>query len=156
MPDPDHVIAKARQDCLDAGQKLTVKRERILRLLLEPGERLSAYEILDRYKEQFGDSIPAMSVYRMLQFLEEQRLVHKLETTNQYLACVHIHCDHEHNTAQFLICDECQQVKEIMLSKHVVDELTNCVKDSGFTLTNSQIELHGVCADCAKRSVVQK
>jgi Fur family zinc uptake transcriptional regulator len=150
MSDLDTVVAKARSDCSSVGQRLTDKRERVLRILLETGAPLSAYDILERYQKAYGTSMPAMSVYRMLQFLEKNKLVHKLETTNQYLACVHIRCDHEHSSAQFLICDSCQYVKEIVLSKAVVNELGECVSQSGFTLTNSQIELRGLCADCSK------
>ena len=37
-----------------------------------------------------------MSIYRILEFLESQQLVHKLKLTNRYVACVHITCNHEH------------------------------------------------------------
>ena len=54
-----------------------------------------------------------MSVYRILDFLIHEELVHKLETASLYIACAHIACDHQHETPQFLICDRCFTVKEI-------------------------------------------
>lgn len=149
MSELEVVVAKARSDCAQLGQRLTEKREKILRVLLASEAPLSAYDILDQYRAIYGESMPAMSVYRMLQFLEDSQLVHKLETTNQYLPCIHIRCDHEHSAAQFLICDNCQHVQEIALSDSVVKELTDCVKENGFKLTNSQLELHGLCETCA-------
>ena len=76
-------------------------------VLLASATPLSAYEIVDRYKTQFQESLPVMSVYRMLDFLIQEKLVHKLETAGQYMSCAHIACDHQHETPQFLICDRC-------------------------------------------------
>lgn len=144
----DEIIAKARAECDRAGVKLTRKRQNILVLLLQSGLPLSAYEIVDRYREQHGESLPAMSVYRILALLVDNGLVHKLETTNQFLPCAHITCDHEHEIPQFLICDSCHAVAEVGLRKTLIKELHDSVKRTGFELTHQQLELHGTCAKC--------
>lgn len=144
----DDTIARARAECDRAGVKLTTKRQNILILLLQAQSPLSAYEIVDRYREQHHESLPAMSVYRILALLVNNGLVHKLETTNQFLPCAHITCSHEHEIPQFLICDRCHSVAEVGLRKTLISELHDSVKKTGFELTHQQLELHGICAKC--------
>ena len=144
----EQALERASLDCAKAGVRLTDKRKQILNMLLQSVEPLSAYELIERYAEAYGDRLPAMSVYRMLQFLVDNKLVHKLETTNQYLACAHIHCEHEHRLPQFLICDRCHEVEELGLRTELVHELQNSVARSGFSLASQQLELHGVCKNC--------
>lgn len=144
------VIEKARQECAQKGVKLTSKRERILTVLLTAGAPLSAYDIVERYREQYGEVLPAMSVYRILNLLVEHKIAHKLQTTNQFLACAHIACDHDHQVPQFLICDQCHGVEEVGLRKALVKELHESVKKTGFDVANQQLELHGRCSRCQK------
>ena len=108
----------------------------------------AAYELAAQYQAAFGESIPTMSVYRMLDFLVQVKLAHKLDTTNQYLACAHIACDHQHEVPQFLICDQCRSVDEIGVGKALVEQLKQSVERTGFQLKRRQLELHGVCASC--------
>jgi Fur family transcriptional regulator, zinc uptake regulator len=142
------IIEQAKQNCATEGVKLTTKRENILSSIIVAGEAVSAYELADLYKEQFGQTIPAMSVYRILDFLVELSLVHKLTSANKYIACSHISCAHQHEIPQFLICESCQSVTEIGVKNAVLDELKSSVEKTGFKLTNQQLELKGLCADC--------
>ena len=122
-PETDQIIQKSLEACALAGVKLTNKRKNVLIVLLSSVRPLSAYEIFERYKAQFNESVPVMSVYRMLDFLIREKLVHKLETANQYIACAHITCNHQHETPQFLICDNCNIVKEIGIKKNIMAKL---------------------------------
>lgn len=143
-------LQQAEANCRASGTRLTEKRKHILQLLLESGTPLSAYELATRYSEQFEENIPAMSVYRMLDFLVSETLAHKLQSTNKYIACAHITCDHQHEVPQFLICDNCHKVKEIGISKSIVAALDDSVKKAGYVLTQPQIELHCLCAECSR------
>ncbi|HVK99756.1 MAG TPA: transcriptional repressor [Dongiaceae bacterium] len=142
-------LDRAEQNCRATGARLTEKRKHILQLLLQSGTPLSAYELASQYHETLGETIPAMSVYRMLDFLVEETLAHKLNSTNKYIACAHITCDHEHEVPQFLICDRCQSVKEIGISHTIINALDASVKKAGYVLTQPQIELHCLCKACA-------
>lgn len=146
--DLKQVITKARQECALAGVNLTPKRENVLTTLVQAQAPLSAYDIVEQYRHQHGSPLPAMSVYRILDFLVTHRLAHKLETTNQFLACAHIACDHDHAVPQFLICDKCHSVQEVGLRKTLVKELHDSVLKTGFILGKQQLELHGLCAQC--------
>lgn len=140
---------KAQQICAHSGTRFTEKRKLILEQLLNSAVPLSAYEVADAYNKSTDASMPAMSVYRILDFLESEQLVHKLSSTNKYIACSHIACDHVHQVPQFLICKSCQSVKEIAISKTIIDELDVQVSGAGYKLTNSQLELQCLCDACA-------
>lgn len=145
-------VEKASQQCQQMGGRLTEKRKNILLLLLSTQTPLSAYDLVEQYKIRFSDNLPAMSVYRMLNFLQEVKLAHKLETTNQFVACSHIICEHEHEIPQFLICDQCHTVREIGVKKQIIEELSNSIETTGFSLASQQLELHGLCAGCKKQA----
>jgi len=146
----DSVISHAEAQCHAHGTKLTSKRKQVLSVLVKSDKALSAYALTDACKAQFGENIPAMSVYRILSFLEEEGLVHKLSLANKYVACSHISCDHAHGTPQFLICKQCNTVKEITISQSVVDALAQTVQNADFKLISPQMELHCLCQDCAQ------
>lgn len=144
----NNIIHKAEHSCVESGGRLTVKRKNILIALLSADTPQSAYEIADYYKEAFNETIPVMSVYRMLEFLMQESLVHKLSSTNKYVACSHIACNHVHEVPQFLICDQCHHVREVGVKKDIIDALQNSVENANFYLNSPELELHGVCNDC--------
>ena len=144
----DKILLKAKQNCSEQGVKLTTKRENVLLSIIKAGEAVSAYELAEIYREEYGQSIPAMSVYRILDFLVELSLVHKLSSANKYIACSHISCSHTHQLPQFLICENCHAVTEIGINNAVIDELKSSVEKTGFTLTTQQLELQGLCGKC--------
>lgn len=142
------ILDRAQTICRDAGVRLTEKRKRVLQVVIEAKEPLSAYQIADAYREEHGESLSVMSIYRMLNFLKENNLVHRLETTNQYLSCSHITCNHQHEVPQFLICDHCQGVSEVGIRKEIFNELNENIKGTGFQMARQQFEFHGTCDQC--------
>lgn len=148
----DQALQKAHSECSRSGLRLTDKRCNVLKVLLQAREPLSAYDIADHYRSEIGESLSAMSAYRMLDFLLQAGLAHKLETTNQYVACSHITCDHEHQVPQFLICDRCHTVKEVGVRRQLLHELKASIESSGFVLSSQQLELHGLCQRCQDKS----
>jgi Fur family transcriptional regulator, zinc uptake regulator len=144
----DSILNRAQAICVDQGARLTEKRRRVLQVVLESSEPLSAYQIADHYRDLYGKTLSVMSVYRMLNFLKENELVHRLETTNQYLPCSHISCRHPHEVPQFLICDKCRNVDEVGIRKEILQELSANIEDTGFALARQQLEFHGVCRAC--------
>jgi Fur family zinc uptake transcriptional regulator len=146
--DTQKIIDQAEKACIEQGVKLTPKRKAVLLILLENEQPQSAYEISDLYQKKLSEKIPAMSVYRMLEFLIEQGLVHKLASTNKFLACSHITCSHSHQTPQFLICDQCQSVSEVGIDTTLIQALEKSIHQKHFQLNSPQLELHGVCERC--------
>ena len=148
MKNVDRIIQHAERHCTDNGTRLTEKRKQVLAGLVQSDKALSAYELMAVCKEKYSEDIPAMSVYRILEFLESEELVHKLDLAKKFVACAHISCDHEHGVPQFLICGNCSKVKEISISQSTISELGKTVKDAGYHLVSPQLELSCLCDHC--------
>ena len=148
MNNTDSIIQHAERHCKDHGTRLTEKRKQVLAGLIQSDMALSAYELIAAVKKKYNQDIPAMSVYRILAFLESEKLVHKLKLANKYVACEHISCDHAHGVPQFLICGECSKVKEISIKPATIAELQTTVDEAGFKLISPQFEMNCICADC--------
>ncbi|MEZ9903069.1 Fur family transcriptional regulator [Vibrio breoganii] len=147
-PKTEAIIEHATAKCKQNGGQLTEKRKKILLCLTGTQKALSAYEVADLYKEQYGQSMSPMSVYRILDFLQEQGLIHRLQIANKYISCMHITCAHSHETAQFLICSNCFKVKEVSIDPTLISELRQNVADAGFVFASQQLEVNCLCEDC--------
>ncbi|MGL1958705.1 MAG: transcriptional repressor [Colwellia sp.] len=145
------ILEHAEKHCKNNGTRLTDKRKQILTGLIQSKKALSAYELADFCRAEYNSAIPTMSVYRILDFLENESLVHKLHLANKYIACSHISCNHEHEISQFLICSECNNVKEINIEKALIKTLQDNVNEAGYLLKSPQLELHCLCQDCAQQ-----
>lgn len=148
MDSTDSIIQSAERHCKDHGTRLTEKRKLVLTGLIQSEMALSAYELIAEVKKQYNQDLAAMSVYRILDFLESEKLVHKLKLANKYIACEHISCDHAHGVSQFLICGQCNKVKEINIKPATMAELQTTVDEAGFKLISPQFEMNCICADC--------
>ena len=146
------ILQSAAEKCRQTGGRLTDKRSRILGILVESESPLSAYEIVDRYNASADKSMPAMSAYRILDFLVSEQLAHKLASENKYVVCSHIVCSHEHQIPQFLICRKCRRVKEIAIPRKLVETLKKHVDGSGYQLMSSQLELDCICERCLENA----
>jgi Fur family zinc uptake transcriptional regulator len=147
-----HIIEAAEQHCKAHGARLTTKRKQVLSGLLASEKALSAYELADYCGSEFGNAMPAMSVYRILDFLKEEGLIHELKLAHKYVACSHISCNHEHEVSQFLICDECQRVEEITVSQSTMRDLELSMKKAGYQLQSPQIEMNCLCEQCSTKT----
>lgn len=143
-------LDSAHQRCSESGLRLTQKREQILRLMLEAEAPLSPYEVVDLYNAQAEQNMPPNSAYRILDFLAEANLVHKLNSANKYIACSHIACSHPHSASQFLICSQCKTVKEVMMEPKLLKEIQKNVSSAGFKMRHPSVELECLCGDCSE------
>ena len=137
-----------KQQCQQQGLSFTTKRRNVMQLLLEADKSMSAYDIADTYQRNYRQKISAVSVYRMLDFLIKAQSVHKLLSSNKYMACSHITCQHVHEVPLLLICNTCSQVKEFGIGKSLPSKLKEIMVSTDFKLQDQQLELHGLCADC--------
>lgn len=138
--------------CQSQGIRLTEKRKNVLSLLINADKALSAYELIDLHHQILDKKIQAMSMYRILEFLEQAKLIHKLNLANRYVACIHITCDHKHAMSQFLICQQCYRVTEINISATMLLEIEKSMQQVGFHLNHPQLEINGICQHCQQSS----
>ena len=145
----DSLLRAAEVSCTENGARLTQRRRQVLSVLMQSSSPLSAYEVLDLCNRSTTSAMPAMSVYRILDFLEQQLLVHRLSTSNKYVSCAHIACDHKHFQAtHFLLCEGCSAVEEVDATEEASEALEQMAKTVGFKLTTQQSELSGICTTC--------
>ncbi len=130
---------------------MTAKRLRVLSLLMQSQKALSAYEIADGYEVEFGEPVPVITVYRVLEFMQSHALVHRLDTANKFIVCSHWGCSHSVCTPHFLICTECLKVEELSMSQSLFAELKNATEQAGFQLNQPQLEMNCICDDCSQK-----
>lgn len=145
------VVQTAKHICSSAGVRFTQKRQKVLEVLIDSPRPLSAYELIDQYQLTYKEEIQAMSIYRILEFLKDEQLVHKLNLNNKYIACSHIRCCQDHGMAQFMICTECGKVEEVTIPIELLDSLNKRVTQSGYTLSSPHLELACICDVCRER-----
>ncbi|GAA0814834.1 transcriptional repressor [Colwellia sp. D2M02] len=143
-------LTQAEDKCRQLGVQLTSKRKLVLTLLLQAGKAVSAYELIDLFKRNFQQSLPPMSVYRILEFLEQSQLIHRLHIANKYVACRHIKSTPEQTISQLLFCHQCQRVDEIELNQSHLAALDSNIKETGYQLLSSHIELNCICNSCSE------
>lgn len=136
-------IGNAERICSERGVRLTTQRRRVLEILLNADRPLGAYEILQQLSVGVASAKPP-TVYRALEFLRRQGLVHRLESINAFVGC--LHPDHPHS-GQFLICRDCGLVQE-MEDRAVEQLLGRAIRASGFEPESRVIEVTGRCARC--------
>lgn len=122
------------------GVRLTELRREVLQQLYHADKPVGAYEMFDLLNEDGKASAPP-AVYRVLDFLVEQGLAHKLQTLSAYTAC----CGDPHpHQALFTICRTCGDVEEREVSTSTA--LAGAV--GNFAVESMVIEAQGLCAAC--------
>jgi Fur family zinc uptake transcriptional regulator len=137
-------IAHAEAICAKRSERLTPQRRRVLEALLASHAPLGAYELIDRLAVR-GNRPAPITIYRALDFLREQGLVHRIESRNAFIACVHNHASGD--PVVFLICEQCGAVGEAA-SAAVADTVRSASRAAGFTPKTPVIEIFGTCAHC--------
>ena len=143
------LLSQASQACERRGTQLTELRRKVLGLVLDSDKPAGAYDLLDRLRAHHKGAAPP-TVYRALDFLLGQGLIHKVERLSAFVGCVHpAEDEHDHHhAAQFLICTQCGRVTELE-DRRVSRALVEAARQSGFRLSGSTVEAEGVCTACA-------
>ncbi len=143
------LLSQAAMLCDRRGSQLTDLRRKVLGLVLESDKPAGAYDLLDRLRVHHKGAAPP-TVYRALDFLLDQGLIHKVERLSAFIGCVHhgddVPHDH-HHAAQFLICKQCSRVIELEDAR-IDAALVEAARRAGFRLTTSTVEAEGLCAAC--------
>ena len=138
------LVKQTEAMCAEKGIRFTEPRRHVLEIIAGARKPMGAYDILEALGQYIDDPKPP-TAYRAIEFLQEQDMIHRIESLNAYVLCG---SDHRHNGSQFLICDSCGTVVEAHIC-HVPDDLARRAKDEGFSLKRWDAELHGLCSACA-------
>jgi len=137
----------AKTICSERGLRLTPIRELVLSLIWQSHKPLGAYDILPSLAEAGFNSAPP-TVYRALEFLQEQGLIHRISTLNAYIGCPSP--EHEH-TGYFLICKGCNNAVEMHCSD-AEKAITAQTNDLGFQIDSVSTEVLGLCKNCSGKA----
>jgi Fur family zinc uptake transcriptional regulator len=141
----DDALDRAAALCSEHGAKLTDIRRRVLELVWRNHAPVGAYALMDAMRVD-GRPIAPPTVYRALDFLLEQGLVHRLESRNAFVGCARP--DRAH-VSQFLICNRCQAVAELD-APEVGGAVSKSAARAGFTVERMTIEMQGLCPACGR------
>lgn len=137
-------LLKAEHLCQERGVLLTPIRQQVLSLIWQNHKAVKAYDLLDRLKPLQQAAKPA-TIYRALDFLIEQGLIHRVESLNAFIGCTCPELQHEQ---LLLICNQCSEVEE-RAARDVMKALSLEIKQTGFIVHRKAIEIHGLCQKCA-------
>ncbi len=150
-------LGTAARLCATRGARLTPLRRRVLELVWRghaPGSHapVRAYDLLARLSGKKGtarETRPAAppTVYRAFEFLLTQGLIHRIESLNAYVGCMHPEGAHG---GQFLICSDCGAAAEVH-DPRVDAAVARRAKELGFAVRRKTIEVAGVCPPCQRR-----
>lgn len=145
--DHDHCVSSALADaerlCQSRGVRLTAQRQRVLELVWQSHKPLGAYELMAILRGD-GKPVAPPTVYRALDFLIEQGLVHRLATLNAFIGCSHPGIGH---SGQFLICRACGLTAELT-DAELAASLARKAEAAGFSVEQQVIEVAGLCPRC--------
>ena len=127
--------------------KLTPIRQSVFDILQKESSPIGAYDILDMLKKSKDNAVP-MTVYRALDFLIENNLIHKVENLNAYMVCGHP--SHNH-ICQLIICENCGKTIESCDSE-LGKLVTSKAEAAGFKISRATLEIAAVCSPCQKSS----
>lgn len=142
---PVDVLKVAEARCAEQRLKLTPIRREVLQHLANSPAPLGAYELIERMHRDSGRRPAPISVYRVLDFLMEAGLIHRIESRNAFVACAHRH--ERSDLVVFMICDACGCVSEAPGST-VERDLDSIAKKAGFEPASRVVEMFGRCAHC--------
>jgi Fur family zinc uptake transcriptional regulator len=156
MPLSDEMVKKSldglAQQCANRGLHLTNLRRRLMGLLLKAGKPVKAYDLIEQ-SAVLGRRLTPATVYRVLDFLMENGLVHKVNAINAFVACTEQDGALDHQPL-ILVCPTCQKTTEINdpdLSIMVFEKLN----DLGYALKRGSIEIHGHCGLCEEKTLTE-
>ena len=137
-------LARARALCRERGERLTPLRLEVLRLLACSDVPLGAYALLAKLRQGRKDRVDAPTVYRVIEFLSNLRLVTRIESRSAYVLADHAA---QPEASVFFLCDTCNASVAVE-NGSVADLIAGSARTLGFLVNKPVIECNGTCARC--------
>ena len=142
-------LQQAKVLCDDNHARLTPIREAVLKTIWASHQPLGAYDIVDKMtlNTHTGKRIKAPTVYRAIEFLLEQGLIHRIASLNAYIGCPFP--GNSHNDF-FLICRSCGSAAECS-TEQLNNTVAQTAERTGFKVESQVIEISGLCPQCQNK-----
>lgn len=139
-------LSAAEDACRREGVRLTPIRKRVLELVWASHQPVGAYALLEQLAVDGHRPAPP-TIYRALEFLLEQGLVHRIDSLNAFVGCTH---PGERHRSLFLICRACGRAQELAAAP-IERVITDEAQRHGFALEKLTLEAVGLCHSCRGR-----
>ena len=148
----DAVLAAAAELLARRGERFTNVRRSVLQLLYQEQKAVGAYDLVPIYEKALGRRIVANTVYRALDFLEQQGLVAHLANTRTYVARE----PHEGREASlFFVCRRCAVAIECDEPK-IQRAVGASACAVGFIAHARAIDVEGICKACSQDRISER
>ncbi|MDQ2076230.1 Fur family transcriptional regulator [Marinimicrobium sp. ABcell2] len=137
-------LAEAQELCTERGARLTPLRRQVLELVWRSHRPLGAYALMDLLAEESTRRVAPPTVYRALDFLLEQGLIHRINGLNAFVGCP---TPNERHQSHFLLCRSCGVAKE-MESNDLSTVIRKTAEVDGFLVESDSLEVNGLCPSC--------
>ncbi len=124
---------------------LSELRKDILFILHKNQKPISAYEILEELKNKRPKAKPP-TVYRVLKWLINKNLIHRIESENTYILCSKLNKKETHKNI-LLLCLICKTTYEIE-ARETINAIKKFAFQYQFLIDDTILELKGHCNKC--------
>ena len=134
------------------GFRITKPRQLVVELLDQTTQALSAYEIKEKL-DSSGEKVDTVSIYRILECLEDNHLIHRLLSSGKVLRCQlehesTCHLDQQDHCHHLLICEKCLNIQEVHCPG-AEDLVARVEKHASFVVKRHNMEFLGLCGACS-------
>lgn len=139
----ESALEQTEKLCLNNKIKFTELRKNIFIHIWQNHKPIKAYDILQELQKKEAKAKP-ITVYRALDFLVKNHMVHKLTSDNTFFGCTHPGKAHN---CYFLICKKCNNVEE-GCKNDLIKNIYNNLDQTNFKIEYINLEIHGICKKC--------
>ncbi len=139
----EEALTLAAELCASRGARLTELRRTVLEFVWQSHAPLGAYAILDMLSAEGRRAMPP-TVYRALDFLLQQKLIHRIASLNAYIGCIDPRRPHN---GQHLICRLCGTAAEVD-EEAISGAIAASARDLRFSVERQTVEVTGICVNC--------
>lgn len=141
----ESAMNQAEKLCARNKLQFTKLRKSVFTIIWQSHNPLKAYDILQQLQKNDAAAKP-ITVYRALDFLLNNHMIHKLESENTFFGCTHPGKTHN---CYFLICKKCHIVQE-GCKNDILKDIYNHINQDNFKIEYVTLEIQGICQNCSK------
>lgn len=134
----------AQQHCRERGVRLTTLRQQVLEMIWQSHKPLGAYALIGMLSDKNHKVVAPPTIYRALDFLLQQGLVHRIASLNAYIGC---DAQSPHCQKHFLICQQCHTTVELN-DPQLEQAIKSAASEAGFAIREESLEVAGLCPNC--------
>ena len=139
---------KFREYLATQGMRLTQERDIIVQEIFADHEHFETDEIVARLTKPRTDGIRVSraTIYRTVGHMENAGLIRKVARANDREVYEH---DYGYPQHDHFICQKCNTLIEFR-NEQISGHLETIAAEHGFRMTGHRLEVHGICAQCAR------